>query len=131
MPALMAMFAAGLKEVARHAQLRTGLQMRDMNRCAFSFGDWDAYHEQYIDPLELDAERTSLGLGLVIGHGPGDPVIALDYWMQTDRLVPGDRCRLVGLGAGLTWTVVQLKILRHLDHRARSGAAWETLAVQP
>ncbi|MGC5344245.1 ketoacyl-ACP synthase III family protein [Streptomyces sp. DT24] len=65
---------------------------------------------QCLDPLGITPGTTLQDWGLTIGHlGAGDQPAGLARLIEEDRLVPGDRVLLVGVGAGFSWTCAVLE----------------------
>jgi 3-oxoacyl-[acyl-carrier-protein] synthase-3 len=66
----------------------------------------------YIDGLGLDPERTTAQWSREVGHlGPADQMAGLSHLCAEGLLSPGDRCVLMGVGAGFTWSCAVLEII--------------------
>jgi 3-oxoacyl-[acyl-carrier-protein] synthase III len=63
-------------------------------------------------PLGIDPERTAADLGTTTGHlGAGDQIAGLDHLAVSGRLRPGQRCLLLGVGAGFSWGAAVVDVL--------------------
>ena len=59
----------------------------------------------YLRHLGIDLSRTTWDYGRRIGHlGPGDQIAGLDHLVRTGQLRPGQRCLLIAVGAGFSWS---------------------------
>ncbi|MDH6132411.1 3-oxoacyl-[acyl-carrier-protein] synthase-3 [Kitasatospora sp. MAA4] len=62
---------------------------------------------------EVAPEDTTWTWGRTVGHlGAGDQFAGLAHLAQSGRLLPGQRCLLVGVGAGYSWSCAVLEV-RH------------------
>lgn len=72
----------------------------------------------YYTKLNIPEERTAWSLARTVGHlGAGDQLAGLSHLLDSDRARPGDRCLLMGVGAGFTWSTAVVEILRPTDGR--------------
>ncbi|MER7706504.1 ketoacyl-ACP synthase III family protein [Kitasatospora sp. NPDC097605] len=68
----------------------------------------------FLERLGIDIARTTWEFGSGVGHlGAADQFAGLDHLAATGRLRPGDRCLVMGVGAGFTWSCAVLEI----EHR--------------
>ncbi|MFI6346399.1 ketoacyl-ACP synthase III family protein [Streptomyces sp. NPDC050560] len=67
---------------------------------------------QCLIPLGLrDIERTVWDFARRTGHlGPGDQFAALDHLRENNRLRPGERVLMLGIGAGFAWSSALFEI---------------------
>lgn len=67
----------------------------------------------YFRRLGIPPERTTWEWSRGVGHlGAGDQFAGLAWLAETGRLRPGDRCLLLGVGGGFTWSSAVAEILR-------------------
>jgi 3-oxoacyl-[acyl-carrier-protein] synthase-3 len=72
----------------------------------------EALYEQCIVPLGIDIDRSTWRYARQIGHaGCTDQFAALNDLVVTERLNPGDRILIAGLGGGYNCTVAALEIV--------------------
>lgn len=72
----------------------------------------EALYEQCIVPLGIDIDRSTWHYARQIGHaGCTDQFAALNNLVDTERLEPGDRILIAGLGGGYNCTVAALEIV--------------------
>jgi len=58
----------------------------------------------YLRPYGIDPARTTWEWSRTVGHlGAGDQFAGLSHLVDTGRLRPGQRCVLIGVGAGYSW----------------------------
>lgn len=68
---------------------------------------------QFFEPLGIPAERTTWEWGSRTGHlGAGDQIAGLGRLAESGELKPGGLCLLAGVGAGFTWSVAVVEMLR-------------------
>ncbi|WP_203911372.1 ketoacyl-ACP synthase III family protein [Rhizocola hellebori] len=68
----------------------------------------------YFREFGIDPARTTWEWSRTIGHlGAGDQFASLGYLVDTGRAKPGDRCLMVGVGAGYTWGCAVVDIIAH------------------
>jgi 3-oxoacyl-[acyl-carrier-protein] synthase-3 len=71
---------------------------------------------QFYDPLEIPPERTAWHWGSGVGHlGAGDQIAGLAELVDSGSLRPGQRCALLGVGSGFTWSVAIVEAVDVLD----------------
>ncbi|WP_251094255.1 ketoacyl-ACP synthase III family protein [Streptomyces sp. Caat 7-52] len=67
----------------------------------------------YLAPYGIDPDRTAWSWFRGVGHlGAGDQFASLGRLVDTGAVGPGDRCLLLGVGAGFTWSGAVVEILR-------------------
>lgn len=71
------------------------------------------FEANYAAPLGIDPDRTAWSWFRTVGHlGAGDQFAGLGHLVDTGAVRPGDRCLLMGIGAGFTWSSAVVDILR-------------------
>lgn len=67
----------------------------------------------FLDPFGIDPERTTWPWGRHVGHlGAGDQFAGLSHLGEAGCLAQGQRCLLLGVGAGFSWSAAVIEILR-------------------
>lgn len=67
----------------------------------------------FLDPLNIDLDKTTWEWGRHIGHlGAGDQIAGLGHLADTGRLRPGQRCLLAGVGAGFCWSAAVVEMVK-------------------
>jgi 3-oxoacyl-[acyl-carrier-protein] synthase-3 len=67
----------------------------------------------FLDPLDIDPDRTTWSWGRQIGHlGAGDQIAGLGQLAESGNLLPGQRCLLAGVGAGFSWSAAVVEMIR-------------------
>lgn len=62
--------------------------------------------------LGLDLDRTTWAWSRRVGHlGAADQFAGLAHLIESDALKPGDRCAVLGVGAGFSWSCAVLEIV--------------------
>ncbi|MEC4017653.1 ketoacyl-ACP synthase III family protein [Streptomyces sp. H27-D2] len=70
----------------------------------------------YYQPFGIDPARTTWEWSRTVGHlGAGDQFASLDQLVVSGRAAPGDRCVLIGVGAGYSWGCAVVEILERPD----------------
>jgi len=70
----------------------------------------------YLRHLGIDLSRTTWDFSRRIGHlGPGDQIAGLDHLVRTGQLQPGQRCLLIAVGAGFSWSSAVVAVDRVPD----------------
>ena len=73
---------------------------------------------EYYRELKTQESATTWRFGRRTGHmGAGDQIVGLSLLMDHGALNPGDRCLLIGVGAGFTWSVAVIEIQERLPLR--------------
>ncbi|HET8681396.1 MAG TPA: ketoacyl-ACP synthase III family protein [Micromonosporaceae bacterium] len=67
----------------------------------------------YLRHLEVAVERTNWEFSRTVGHlGAGDQIASLAHLLRTGALRPGQRCMLMAVGAGFTWSCGVIEVTR-------------------
>ena len=70
----------------------------------------------FLEPFGIERNRTAWHWSRTVGHlGAGDQFAGLDHLVTSGRARPGDRCVLVGVGAGYPWGCAVVDILDRPD----------------
>lgn len=68
-------------------------------------------HATYLRRLDIDLAATSWPWGRTVGHlGAGDQFAGLHHLVSTGAARPGQRCLLLGVGAGYSWSCAVLEM---------------------
>ncbi len=83
----------------------------------------------FLDPLGIDKERTTWQWGRHVGHlGAGDQIAGLRYLGDAGHMTAGQRCLMLGVGAGFSWSAA---VLDMLNWPARAGTALPAARTGP
>lgn len=67
----------------------------------------------YLRHLDVAVERTNWQFSRTVGHlGAGDQIASLEHLLRCGALRPGQRCMLMAVGAGFTWSCGVLEVTR-------------------
>jgi len=94
-----------------------------LDAAAVKLGDIDRFvlphfirkrlQSNYLRSLEIDIEQTTWSWNRRVGHlGPGDQIAGLDHLVRSGALRPGQRCLLMAVGAGFSWSCAVVEIDR-------------------
>jgi 3-oxoacyl-[acyl-carrier-protein] synthase-3 len=73
---------------------------------------------EYYRELKIQESATTWRFGRCTGHlGAGDQIVGLSLLMDHGALNPGDRCMMIGVGSGFTWTCAVIEIQERLPLR--------------
>lgn len=98
-------FRNGLRESVVQALVEADTQLNEVERFIVPHVGHVLLQREYIDELGIPESATTWHWGKTVGHmGAGDQIAGLDYLVQTKELKHGDRCMLLGVGAGFSWT---------------------------
>jgi 3-oxoacyl-[acyl-carrier-protein] synthase-3 len=104
--------AVGLRAAADRAAAEAGTALDSFDHYVVPNFGWDLLHQECLEPLGLDATRTTWAWGAEIGHaGASDQFGGLQHLADTRRLEPGQRVLLVSVGGGFNWTCAALEII--------------------
>ncbi|MCF3119174.1 ketoacyl-ACP synthase III family protein [Streptomyces arenae] len=100
----------GMLTAVKNCLAEAGAEMADMAAVVVPFFGAKLSRLQCLAPLGIQPEVTLQDWGLTIGHlGAGDQPAGLARLLAEDRLAPGERVLLVGVGAGFSWTSAVLE----------------------
>jgi 3-oxoacyl-[acyl-carrier-protein] synthase-3 len=73
---------------------------------------WRRLETTFLNNFGIDPTRTTWEWSRTVGHlGAGDQFASLGHLVDSGRAKPGDRCLLVGIGAGFTWGCAVVEIV--------------------
>jgi len=103
--------AAGQQEVLKRTLAEADLQLSDIDWFVLPHLGRRRLQQTYLRPLGIDPQRTTWSWSRTVGHlGAGDQIAGLAHLLNTGRLRPGQRCLLMGVGAGFVWTNAVLEV---------------------
>ncbi|MFI6577790.1 ketoacyl-ACP synthase III family protein [Nocardiopsis sp. NPDC050513] len=109
---------AGQEAALDRALSEADLKIEDVARFVLPHLGLARMRAHFLNRFEIDPERTTWEWGRRIGHlGAGDQFAGLHHLVASGGLLPGERCVLVGVGAGFTWSVAVVELL----HRPEGG----------
>ena len=77
----------------------------------------------YLRYLEIDLDRSNWAVSRTIGHlGAGDQVASIDQLLRASLLRAGQRCLLLAVGAGFSWSAAVLEVDRSPYQAAENAA---------
>jgi len=66
----------------------------------------------FLDPLGIDLERTTWPWARTVGHlGAGDQIAGLSHLADSGCLTEGQKCLVLGVGAGFSWSAAVIEVL--------------------
>ncbi len=105
--------AAGQRESLRRALKDSGTEFEAIDWFILPHFGRRRFDANYATPLGIDDERTAWSWFRTVGHlGAGDQFASLGHLVDSGAVRPGDRCLLLGVGAGFTWSGAVVEILR-------------------
>ncbi|WP_158888997.1 3-oxoacyl-[acyl-carrier-protein] synthase III C-terminal domain-containing protein [Amycolatopsis anabasis] len=103
----------GIAHVMQHALADADLELNDLRWVLLPHYGHRLLVNQCLRPLHLAEEKTLKHAGDQWGHvGPNDQIIGLTHLFAQQAVSPGDHLALVGVGIGMTWTAIVLRINR-------------------
>jgi 3-oxoacyl-[acyl-carrier-protein] synthase-3 len=110
-------FRVGLRGAVQQALRDAGTELRDIARFVVPHVGRILLEREYFAALEIHESATTWPWGRRVGHlGAGDQLAGLGHLVETNALRPGERCLLMGVGAGFTWTCAVIELLEHHSH---------------
>ncbi|MDO0926686.1 ketoacyl-ACP synthase III family protein [Streptomyces sp. TG1A-8] len=105
--------AAGQREALEGALADAGTGLADIDWFVLPHFGRRRLVANYTTPLGIGLDRTTWSWFRGVGHlGAGDQFASLGRLVDTGAAGPGDRCLLMGVGAGFTWSSAVVEILR-------------------
>ncbi|QYN18913.1 3-oxoacyl-[acyl-carrier-protein] synthase III C-terminal domain-containing protein [Amycolatopsis sp. DSM 110486] len=103
--------ARGIREVVSRVLDDTGLALADLSWVVLPHYGHHHLETQCLQPLGLADVVTLKHAGDQWGHiGPNDQIIGLTHLLARRAVDAGDHVALIGIGIGMTWTAVILRI---------------------
>ncbi|GGZ81741.1 ketoacyl-ACP synthase III family protein [Streptomyces echinoruber] len=113
MSEIVARSASGQREALERALDDAGVALDDVDWFVLPHFGRRRLTANYTAPYGIDLERTTWSWFRGVGHlGAGDQFASLGRLVDTGAAGPGDRCLLLGVGAGFTWSGAVVEILR-------------------
>lgn len=104
---------AGQRETFKQALADAETELNEIDRFVLPTLGRGRLKAHFLDPFDIDPERTTWFYGSRIGHlGAGDQIAGLGHLMDSGELRPGQRCLLAGVGAGFSWSAAVVEMLR-------------------
>jgi 3-oxoacyl-[acyl-carrier-protein] synthase-3 len=95
---------AGHAAVIREALADADMKLGDADWVVLPHFGKRRLEVNYLRPYAIDPARTTWTWSRTVGHlGAGDQFAGLGYLVDTERFRPGQRCVLIGVGAGYNW----------------------------
>ncbi|MEV4963394.1 ketoacyl-ACP synthase III family protein [[Kitasatospora] papulosa] len=109
----VARVTAGQRDAVKEALADAGVGAADISRWVLPHFGRRRLETNCLRPLGIGADRTTWEFSSRVGHlGAGDQTAGLEHLVRSGALGPGDRCVLMGVGAGFTWSCAVVEILR-------------------
>ncbi|MFB7939393.1 ketoacyl-ACP synthase III family protein [Streptomyces sp. NPDC004779] len=103
---------AGQRKVVKEALADAGMELAEADWFLLPHFGLRRLRSIYLQPYGIDPARTTWDWSRTVGHlGAGDQFAGLDRLVVSGRAAPGDRCVLIGVGAGYTWGCAVVEIL--------------------
>ena len=104
---------AGQQAATAEALDLAGLKLGEIDRFVLPHFGRRRLRSNYLRYLEIDLDRSNWAVSRTIGHlGAGDQVVSIDQLLRASLLRAGQRCLLLAVGAGFTWSAAVLEIDR-------------------
>jgi 3-oxoacyl-[acyl-carrier-protein] synthase-3 len=103
--------AAGQRQVVETALAEAGCELEKISRVVLPRFGRRRLETNFLRNLGLTLEHTTWDWNRSVGHlGAGDLFAGLEHIVTSGTLEPGDRCLLLGVGAGFTWWCAVVEI---------------------
>jgi 3-oxoacyl-[acyl-carrier-protein] synthase-3 len=111
-------FRKGLRAAVDLALQESHTELGGVAYFVFSHIGRALLEKEYYREFKIREAATTWRFGRRTGHmGAGDQIAGLSLLMDHGALNPGDRCLLIGVGAGFTWTCAVVEIQDRLPLR--------------
>jgi len=101
----------GQRVVLDRALADAGIDLGDAEWVVLPHFGHRRLHVNYLRQYGIDEARTTWEWSRTVGHlGAGDQFASLAHLVDSGRVRPGDRCVLVGVGAGYSWGCAVIEI---------------------
>ena len=102
---------AGQRAVVEEALADADLKLADAEWVVLPHFGRRRLDVNYLRPFDIDPDRTTWAWSRTVGHlGAGDQFAGLSHLVDSGRAKPGDRCVLIGVGAGYSWGCAVVEI---------------------
>ncbi|MET9383891.1 ketoacyl-ACP synthase III family protein [Streptomyces sp. NPDC002928] len=109
----VARVAAGQRDTVKEALADAGVSAAEISRWLLPHFGRRRLETNCLRPLGIDADRTAWEFSSRVGHlGAGDQIAALEHLVLSGALGAGERCVLMGVGAGFTWSCAVVEVMR-------------------
>jgi 3-oxoacyl-[acyl-carrier-protein] synthase III len=109
---IMERIDAGQREVVERALLEGDAELCDIDWFVIPGLGRGRVKAHFLDPLGIDLERTTWPWARHVGHlGAGDQIAGLSQLGNAGCLARGQRCLLLGVGAGFSWSAAVIEVL--------------------
>lgn len=110
-------FRAGLTGAVTRALHEARTKLEDISRFVVPHVGRILFEREYLAALRIPESATTWSWGRRVGHlGAGDQIAGFGHLVETNALEPGERCLLLGVGAGFTWTCAVIELLERPSH---------------
>jgi 3-oxoacyl-[acyl-carrier-protein] synthase-3 len=104
--------ASGQAQVVKMALAEADIDLPQIDWCVLPNFGRRRMEANFFRRLGLDPSRTTWPWGRGIGHlGAGDQFAGLAHLMDSGLLRPGQRCAVIGVGGGFSWSCAVLEVL--------------------
>jgi 3-oxoacyl-[acyl-carrier-protein] synthase-3 len=108
----VARVSAGHRQVVKQTLAEADLDLADITRFVLPHQGRRRLQAGYFGKFRIDPAMTTWPWSRHIGHlGAGDPFAGFDHLVSTGTVGPGDRCLLLSVGAGFTWSGAVVELL--------------------
>jgi 3-oxoacyl-[acyl-carrier-protein] synthase-3 len=110
--ATLTRLVAGQQEALETALDEAGTRLDDINRFVLPHFGRRRLDTTYLRQLDINLEQTTWSFSREVGHlGAADQLASLNHLVESDSLRPGDRCLLMGVGSGFSWSAAVMEIV--------------------
>lgn len=102
----------GQREAIKQALADADAELADIDWFVLPHLGYRRLSAGYFTKFGIDPDRSTWPWSRTVGHlGCGDQFAGLDHLVSTRTAAPGDRCLLVGVGAGFSWSCAVVDLL--------------------
>lgn len=103
---------AGQRQTMKQALADAELELSDIDWFVLPHLGRRRLAASFFTQFGIEPERSTWPWSRTVGHlGAGDQFAGLDHLVGSGAAAPGDRCLLVGVGAGFSWSCAVVEIL--------------------
>ncbi len=108
----VARVGAGQEAAVKQALAEADVELGDLARIVLPHLGRRRLQAAYFGRFGIDPELTTWPWSRTVGHlGAGDPFAGFDHLVSAGLLDAGDRCLLVSVGAGFSWSCSVIEVL--------------------